>query len=558
MITAENPDMTGRPSVQLFNTVEFSKNQLEAIFDHLEPMCLISQDLKVIRLNKAMAEFLGKDFKECLNLSIEEIFSDWDFSMITANVNLVLSSRRPLHVNEYEMLLNGKKSWFEISFHPIDSGEELPSECILTFNNITELVLTKRILLEQYKKLEDQQTIVENKHALLIETRKSLDQAYQAIMDELNVAQEVQQGIMPSDIPNFPGVEFFASYEPIRQVGGDIYDILDLGEGKVGVFIGDVSGHGLAAAFVGAMVKMALIDHAYQIHSPKALFSIINRNLIQHLKSGHYLTAFYGILDINDYTFLYSKASHPQPILIRKSGQLIKLETNGMFLGMIESPGYEEKKIQLQEGDRLYFFTDGYFEIRDVRGKQFMYSELARLIRSVNKLHREEAHTALVDELEVFNKSSELEDDRTFLIMEINNVEDRTHPQWLHRFTGQQDYISRIYATDAEFNLIFKEMEKYLLKHVADEEKRKKFLISAIELANNALEHGNKYDSSKKIEIAYCATPDIIQFAIRDEGEGFTPKQIGDPRIRGNWQRERGRGIFIVKAYMDKVMFNDK
>ncbi len=542
----------------LFRTVEFSKNQLEVIFDHLEPMCLVSQEIKVIRLNKAMAELLEKEFIQCIGYPLEKLFYKWDLSMLTTNINLVLSARRPIQVNEYEMTEKGKKAWFEITFYPITDEKHSTNECVISFKNVTELVLTKRILLEQYKKLEHQQMVVENKHALLMETRKSLDKAYRSIMDELNVAQEVQQGIMPRDIPSFPGVDFFASYEPIRQVGGDIYDILDLGNNKIGIFIGDVSGHGLAAAFVGAMVKMALIDHAYKTLSPKALFTVINRNLLQHLKSGHYLTAFYGILDLTDYTLLYSKASHPQPLLIRADGSSFELETGGMFLGMIESPGYEEKSIQLTEGDRIYFFTDGYFEIRDSKGKQFLYTSLCDIIQSFNHLPKPEAHDKIDRKLQEFSNQSEAEDDRTFLIMEISQQCRIQQLPLLGYFSHAEEIILRVYSTEPEFNDIFKEMEAYFTKKVASEEIRKQIIISAIELTNNALEHGNRCDPQKQIEIAYTATETQVKLTVKDEGDGFSPELLRDPRIKGNWKRERGRGVFIVQSYMDEVYFNQK
>ena len=270
-------------SDKTFRIVEFSKNQLETIFDHLEPMCLVNEEFKVIRINRTMADFVNSHYKDCIGKGMEEVFSDWDHALLSHHVDLVLSSRRPIQINDYSLVERGKKGWFEIIFYPVTNQSKV-DECVIYFKNITELFLTKKILLQQYKKLEEQQMIVENKNALLIETRNSLDAKHQAIMDELSVAREVQRGLMPTVLPDIPGVEFYSSYEPISQVGGDIYDIFHLTDNYIGVFMGDVSGHGMAAAFVGAMVKMALIDHAHQTLSPKSLFEVINTNLITHLK----------------------------------------------------------------------------------------------------------------------------------------------------------------------------------------------------------------------------------------------------------------------------------
>ncbi len=540
----------------LFRTVEFSKKQLEAIFDHLEPMCLVGTDMHIIRINKSMASFLNTDFKNCIGKHLKNVFYEWDHTLLSNNVDLVLSSRRSIQINDYSLVERGKKGWYEITFYPVSNEEKKVDECVIYFKNITELFLTKKILLQQYKKLEEQQMMVENKNALLIETQNTLDLKHQAIMDELNVAREVQQGLMPNVLPKIPGIEFFSSYEPISQVGGDIYDILKLDSQHIGVFIGDVSGHGMAAAFVGAMVKMALIDHADKQHSPKGLFEVLNKNLIKHLKSGHYLTAFYGILNTSDYTFTYSKASHPHPILVRDTGEALELETGGMFLGLMDEPQYEEKKIQLRAGDRLYLFTDGYFEIKSREGNHYMYNNFTQLISSINHLPKAECHQKLTEKLSQYTGHKELEDDRTFLIMEIVEPSKSDRLPLLSHFSQSDNVIIRSFSSEEEFDKIFKEFEIYVKDFVDSEEARQHIIISSIELVNNALEHGNKNDPEKVVYLAYASNGKEIKITVRDEGKGFNPQALEDPRSDGKNQLERGRGIFIVKSYMDEVYFN--
>ena len=191
---------------KVFQIVEFSKNQLETIFDHLEPMCLVNDEFKIIRINRAMADFVTADFKECIGKHLKDVFVEWDHTLLSNHVDLVLSSRRPIQINDYSLVERGKKGWFEIIFYPVTNQNKV-DECVIYFKNITELFLTKKILLQQYKKLEEQQMIVENKNALLVETRNSLDLKHQAIMDELSVAREVQRGLMPTNLPEIPGVD---------------------------------------------------------------------------------------------------------------------------------------------------------------------------------------------------------------------------------------------------------------------------------------------------------------------------------------------------------------
>ncbi len=405
--------------IDLFNAVVFSKNQLEGVFDHLEPMCLVDKELKIIRLNRALVTFISKTYKDCLERKIEDAFSDWDYDLIVSNIKLAFSYRRSIQVNDYSIIENGKKGWYEITFYPVINEDKSVDECVVYFKNVTELFLTKKILYQQYKKLEEQQLTVEKQHIKLLETKNALDKVYQSLKEESKVARDVQQGIMPTELPEIRGVGFSSSYEPISDVGGDIFDILELSPSKIGVFIGDVSGHGLPAAFVGAMVKMALIDHAKEEVSPKELFTTINDSLCQNLKSGHYLTAFYGVYDLQTQVLHYGKASHPQPLLIRKNGDVLKLDTHGMFLGLLEEPEYEEKEIQLNQGDRIYFFTDGYFEIKGESGKRLMYDELCEMLIRLNHLSLDEVHQKLIVQLGEFIGKASLHDDRTFLAMEI-------------------------------------------------------------------------------------------------------------------------------------------
>ena len=92
----------------LFQAIQFSKNQLEAIFNHLEPICLINQDFKIVRMNRSLADFLSKDINECIGQSIKKIFSKWDYSLITTNADLVFSARRSIQVHDYSMTEKGK------------------------------------------------------------------------------------------------------------------------------------------------------------------------------------------------------------------------------------------------------------------------------------------------------------------------------------------------------------------------------------------------------------------------------------------------------------------
>jgi len=530
---------------------------LEGILNHLEPLCVVDEGKTVTHINDAMARFLSKGISSCIGISLSELFNHWDIEVLNHQIDAAVSSHRPSMIGDFPLPeSNGKKGWYQVNFYPLNSGKQ-KEECILSFKNTTELFLTKKILLEQYKKLEEQQVILEQKNTLLLDTRRILDLKHQAIMEELSVAQEIQRGLLPATLPQIPGLKFHSSYDPISQVGGDIYDVLDLGNRKIGIFIGDVSGHGLPAAFVGAMVKMALVDNAYDTISPKQLFYKMNNSLLQHLKSGHYLTAFYGVLDLHSYDFTYCKASHPQPLLVHADGSLEKLDSPGLFLGLMNEPSYEDRNIRLRKGDRLFLFTDGYFEIRTQSGVEFLYDTLVDFLSSSQELPLNNIAAQLTREIIKKTGTLEPEDDRTFLCMEISEESIQERHPILEHFTPQERVHIRIFMSEDEFDTIFLELENFLNQQNLKEDFKKQISVATLELANNSLEHAHKHDSSKKVQMAYSLYNGVFKLTILDEGPGFDWSNLPDPREEKNWHNERGRGIFIVRSYTDRLYFNN-
>lgn len=541
------------------SSVKGAENPFFRLFHQFEPLCIVDTDSRFTELNTAMTELLDRSAVECIGLTVSEIFSAWDVHVVQHHITTTLTTRRQSILNDFLITEKGKKNWYQINFYPLILESQVECHCILSFKNVTELVLTKKILFEQYKKLEEQQINLENKNALLIETRKILDKKHQALMEEISIAQEVQRGILPEKLPHFRGIKFHVSYDPISQVGGDFYDVLDLGNDKVGIFIGDVSGHGLPAAFVGAMIKMALVNHAYNHTSPKVVLENINQNLIMNLHSGHYLTAFYGVLDLRTYQFLYCKASHPHPILVRKDEEkAIKLEAHGLFLGLLENPKYEEKSIQLKLGDRLYLFTDGYFEIKGPDGVQFLYDTVVELASQAKNLSLEEVQPFITRKIIQLAKDTTLDDDRTFLAMEIEEEAylDR-HPILEHFHVKYHPHI-RFFSTEEEFDLIFQELTNFLNTHEISEDLRRKICVVCLELCNNSLEHAHHYDPNLKVQIAYSIENHLLILSVLDNGPGFDWHKIEDPRTEQNCQKERGRGIFIARTYSDELLFNTK
>jgi serine phosphatase RsbU (regulator of sigma subunit) len=179
--------------------------------------------------------------------------------------------------------------------------------------------------------------------------------------EEMFLARKIQLGLIPQTLPDKENIAFEHLYEPMEEIGGDFYDFIDFeNPEKIGIFISDVAGHGVPAALITSMLN-SLLDVSENLKSsPKHFLHYLNTSLIKRTHD-NFLTAFYCIYDQKTRKMKYSRAGHPEPILIR-NGEVITIKSRGMLLGMIPDFKVEEKEIVLFPGDKVIFYTDGITE----------------------------------------------------------------------------------------------------------------------------------------------------------------------------------------------------
>lgn len=220
---------------------------------------------------------------------------------------------------------------------------------------------------------------------------------------ELLLAKQLQQKLIPSKLPEIKGFSFETIYEPMEAVGGDFYDFM-LMPNKTGIFISDVCGHGLTAAFITSMVKMLLETAQQNNLAPNDLLKYLNDNLILILEE-KFLTAFYGILDHESLRFTYSRAAHDFPVLIRDE-TVHYLKGKGALLGVFKEIELDLCEIQLQKGDKLIFYTDGLVEAFDDNKNQF----LNQFLKISKKGSHTDLHTLVQTIHRAFSKHIEFDD----------------------------------------------------------------------------------------------------------------------------------------------------
>lgn len=225
----------------------------------------------------------------------------------------------------------------------------------------------------------------EDQDASLAEMNASLRDLTQRFTRERDEAKKIQQSLLPKKLPTDARFEIAAAYEPLEEVGGDWYYVSLLPDGTVGLYVADVTGHGLAAAFICTMTKLAI--GACNEPKPAAGMTCINRLLAQHIPEGRFITMGYVRYAPDTGTLAHSRAGHPPALVLHAAdGQVRQLLSGGLPLGFLEDAPYGEDVEQLQVGDAVLLYTDGVTEAMNRKGEQFGLDRLGAALREGCKL----------------------------------------------------------------------------------------------------------------------------------------------------------------------------
>jgi phosphoserine phosphatase RsbU/P len=239
-----------------------------------------------------------------------------------------------------------------------------------------------------------------------------------SIESELVIAQEIQASILPGKNPEVKNLLVAAAYHPMAAVAGDFYDFLTVDENRTGFLVADVTGHGVPAALIASMIKVAIQSLVPCAHNPREVLSGLNRILSAQLRA-QLVSAAYLWVDTEKGSALYSAAGHP-PLLHWHGGKLERIESNGLLLGVLPEAEYPVCEIALQAGDRLVLYTDGVSEPENGSGEAFGARELEQVVRK-NQLS---APSELLEQLlvEIRNwqpVSVEQKDDITLVAIDV-------------------------------------------------------------------------------------------------------------------------------------------
>jgi serine phosphatase RsbU (regulator of sigma subunit) len=239
------------------------------------------------------------------------------------------------------------------------------------------------------------------------------------VEQELRLARSMQQASLPKEVPTLEGWQIFPYFQPARDVGGDFYDFFDLGDGQVGLAVGDATGKGMPAAIAvtASCSMLRAVAQALGSSSPGEVLARVNETLLTRIPPNMFITCFYAILDPESGHLVYANAGHNLPCCCHEDATT-DLSARGMPLGLMPGMSYEEKETVVVPGESVLFYTDGLIEAHNPQGEMFGTPRLRGLLSECAEGGRG-LSTALMEELKRFTGERwEQEDDITLLTLE--------------------------------------------------------------------------------------------------------------------------------------------
>ena len=382
--------------------------------------------------------------------------------------------------------------------------------------------------------------------ARLVRRQEAEARSRERIAQELRVATLIQQNFLPKSLPELPGWQISAYYQPAREVGGDFYDFIDLPGGLVGVVIGDVTDKGVPAAMVMAATRSVLRASAQRIVSPGIVLERVNELMCPDMPPKMFVTCLYGVVDPATGRFRFANAGHNLPY-VRTSSGTIELRATGMPLGLMPGISYEEKEALLEPGQTMLLHSDGVAEAHSGRGEMFGFPRLMDVVGG--RSGRGEVIDRVLTELGRFREpGSEQEDDITLVALRRAGPEADARAAVDVTFSVASESGNERLAMDRVVEIVAP------LKLGTARLERLKTAVS--EATMNAIEHGNETRADLPVEVEVRAADGVLTVRVTDVGGSRELPAAETPDIEAKLdglQKPRGWGLFLIQNMVDDV-----
>lgn len=241
-----------------------------------------------------------------------------------------------------------------------------------------------------------------------------------SVEKELAIAREIQTSILPSCVPEINNLSISAAYLPMTEVAGDFYQFIAIDQKRVGILVANVSGHGVPAALISSMIKVAMQSVVSFADDPAQVLRALNRILSTELR-GQLTSAAYLWIDSESHSVQYSAAGHPSLLWWRnRCGELQHIESNGLLFGVAQDSEYPVCSLAVESRDRFLIYTDGLIEPENARGESFGDRQLEQVIRNNRSQPASELLQQVLSELRKWQPAGvSQQDDITLIVVDV-------------------------------------------------------------------------------------------------------------------------------------------
>ncbi len=274
---------------------------------------------------------------------------------------------------------------------------------------------------QSYENLEKAHNELKTINIKINKINRELKEAQTRINRDLEQAQTIQLGLLPQTFPKTDKFDCAATYIPATKVGGDYYDLFEIERDVFSLLVGDVSGHGIAAALIMSMAKILIKSHA-DPSSAKVTLDKVNSVLTRDIKNDNFITMFYAVLDFKNKKVIYASAGH-NPILLanRATKDVRQIKADGIFLGVFDSAMVSDNTMSIDGDERIVLYTDGLTEAENFSGDMYGLERLAEIVKNTLNLSPEETKEEILKDFRQHIKSIPVEDDVTLLVLDFKS-----------------------------------------------------------------------------------------------------------------------------------------
>ena len=243
--------------------------------------------------------------------------------------------------------------------------------------------------------------------------------------DDLSVARDLQASMLPADCPEIEGYEIAARSTPAREVGGDFFDFVNIGENKLGFVVADVTGKSVSGALVMSLSRSVFRMVSMDELSVGEIMVRANTQIKKDIRSGMFVALLYAVLDIQDQALEICSAGQTQPIhLVAETGEAVLVETIGdtFPLGILDSADYQGTPVQLSPGDKIVFYTDGIVEAMNKKEEMYGFERLFDVVKASHAMDAESLLTEIISNVNAFAGDAEQHDDITVIVLSVSNT----------------------------------------------------------------------------------------------------------------------------------------